>query len=63
MQMLGGRQDMGGSSHGDDGGYEGSQSSRPAQAAPAPRQQAAPPPRPAPKPVQSFSDMDDDIPF
>jgi single-strand DNA-binding protein len=63
MQMLGGRQDMGGSAHGgDDGGYEGSQSSRPAPSAP--RQQAAPPPRPAPKPAQSFAPMeDDDIPF
>jgi len=35
------------------------------QAAPAPAQQAAPRPaaRPAPAPAQSFSDMDDDIPF
>ncbi len=64
MQMLGGRQDMGGSSHDDSnsGGYESNQNSRPAP--PAPRQQAAPPPRPAPKPAQNFAPMeDDDIPF
>jgi single-strand DNA-binding protein len=65
MQMLGGRQGMGGDNHDDGaaGSYESNQSSRPAQSAPAPRQQPAPPPRPAPKPTQSFSDMDDDIPF
>ncbi len=60
MQMLGGRQGMGGDSSMDDGAgsYE---STRPA---PAPRpQQAAPQPRPAPKPAPNFSDMDDDIPF
>ena len=78
MQMLGGRQGMGGDSqdgggqgYGGAGSYENSQSSqsnqsgqnsRPA-AAPAPRQQAPTPPRPAPKPAQSFADMDDDIPF
>lgn len=58
MQMLGGRQGMGGDAM-DDGGssYE---NSRPA---PAPRQQPAPAPRPAPKPAPNFSDMDDDIPF
>ena len=61
MQMLGGRQGMGGDSAMDDGAgsYE---SSRPAPA-PARQQQAAPPPRPAPKPAPNFSDMDDDIPF
>ena len=59
MQMLGGRQGMGGDAGMDDGGYES------APARPAPRQ--APPPqpaaRPAPKPAPNFSDMDDDIPF
>jgi len=56
MQMLGGRQGMGGDAGMDDGGYE---SQRPAarQAPPAP---AA---RPQPKPAPNFSDMDDDIPF
>ncbi|PWF55484.1 single-stranded DNA-binding protein [Massilia glaciei] len=63
MQMLGGRQGMGGDSGMDDGGYD----SQPQQSrqAPAPRQ--APPPapaaRPAPRPAPNFSDMDDDIPF
>jgi single-strand DNA-binding protein len=58
MQMLGGRQGMGGDAMDDGpGSYE---NSRPA---PAPRQQQAPAPRPAPKPAPNFSDMDDDIPF
>ena len=63
MQMLGGRQGMGG---GDDmdqsGGYENSAPSRPQQQAP---RQAPPAPaaRPQPKPAPNFSDMDDDIPF
>jgi single-strand DNA-binding protein len=68
MQMLGGRQGMGG----DSGGYAGGDSyggggdsydappSRPA----APRQAPpAPAARPQPKPAPNFSDMDDDIPF
>lgn len=54
MQMLGGRQGMGGGAGMDDG-YE--------SAAPAPRQNAAPASRPAAKPAANFSDMDDDIPF
>ncbi len=62
MQMLGGRQGMGGDAGGgmDDGGYDAPQQSRPA-----PQRQAAPAPaaRPAPKPAPNFSDMDDDIPF
>ncbi len=62
MQMLGGRQGMGGDAGGgmDDGGYEPQQQSRPA-----PQRQAPPAPaaRPAPKPAPNFSDMDDDIPF
>jgi single-strand DNA-binding protein len=61
MQMLGGRQGMGGDAGGmdDGGGYDA------APSRPAPRQQApaAPAPRPAPKPAPNFSDMDDDIPF
>ncbi|WP_317205089.1 single-stranded DNA-binding protein [Janthinobacterium sp.] len=61
MQMLGGRQGMGGDSM-DDSGAGSYENSRPA---PAPRQQQAPAPapRPAPKPAPNFSDMDDDIPF
>jgi single-strand DNA-binding protein len=61
MQMLGGRQGMGGDAGMDDGGgYENSAPSRPA-----PQRQAPPAPaaRPAPKPAPNFSDMDDDIPF
>ena len=60
MQMLGGRQGMGGDSGMDEGGYD----SPPQRQQQAPRQ-APPPPaaRPAPKPAPNFSDMDDDIPF
>ena len=78
MQMLGGRQGMGGQGGGhDDGGYGGDAGGgydqAPRRAAPAPMQQqrpAAPAPRPAPAPVaqapraaSGFDDMDDDIPF
>jgi single-strand DNA-binding protein len=68
MQMLGGRQGMGGDSGygggdssfgGGDGGYDA------APSRPAPQRQAPPAPaaRPQPKPAANFSDMDDDIPF
>ena len=79
MQMLGGRQGMGGQGggHDDGGGYGGDAGGgydqAPRRAAPAPMQQqrpAAPAPRPAPAPVaqapraaSGFDDMDDDIPF
>jgi single-strand DNA-binding protein len=56
MQMLGGRQGMGG---GDDGG--GSNYSAPRPAAPAARPAAAKPA--AAKAASGFDDMDDDIPF
>jgi single-strand DNA-binding protein len=64
MQMLGGRQGMGGDAGMDDGGYESSPPSRPQQQQQQQRQ-APPPPaaRPQPKPAPNFSDMDDDIPF
>ena len=59
MQMLGGRQGMGGDNMDDGGGYEA-----PPQRQQAPRQAPpAPAARPAPKPAPNFSDMDDDIPF
>lgn len=59
MQMLGGRQGMGGDSGGmDDGGYDA-----PPQRAPQRQAPPAPAARPAPKPAPNFSDMDDDIPF
>lgn len=61
MQMLGGRQGMGGpADEGSGGGYA------PRQAAPAQRPASAPAQRPAAaaKPAaSSFDDMDDDIPF
>lgn len=63
MQMLGGRQGMGGDGGMDDGGSGGgSYDSAPSRPAPRP---APPTPaaRPAPKPAPNFSDMDDDIPF
>lgn len=70
MQMLGGRQGMGGPSSGgdDDGGY-GQQGGGGGYAprSQAPAQQQRPPaaaPRSAPAPSSSgFDDMDDDIPF
>jgi single-strand DNA-binding protein len=63
MQMLGGRQGMGGDSGMDDGG--GYESSAPSRPQPQQQRQAPPPPaaRPQPKPAPNFSDMDDDIPF
>lgn len=66
MQMLGGRQGMGGDAGMDDGGgYESSAPSRPQQQQQQAPRQAPPPPaaRPQPKPAPNFSDMDDDIPF
>jgi single-strand DNA-binding protein len=58
MQMLGGREGMGG---GDEGGGGGNYSSRPTSApAPASRPAAS---KPAGKPSTGFDDMDDDIPF
>ena len=64
LQLLGGREGMGGPG---DGGDEGG-------APPPPRRPMAPPPRmaapapaprqaPAPRPASGFDDMDDDIPF
>jgi single-strand DNA-binding protein len=68
MQMLGGRQGMGGDSGGYSGGdsYGGGGDSYDAPPSrPAPQRQAPPAPaaRPQPKPAPNFSDMDDDIPF
>jgi single-strand DNA-binding protein len=63
LQLLGGREGMGGpGGDGDEGG--GGQAPRrapaaaPRAAAPAPQRQA-----PAPRPASGFDDMDDDIPF
>ncbi|WP_020655886.1 single-stranded DNA-binding protein [Massilia niastensis] len=65
MQMLGGRQGMGGNDQGYGGGMDDDYSSAPQQQQrPAPRQAPpAPAARPQPKPAPNFSDMDDDIPF
>ena len=61
LQLLGGREGMGGPSDGDEGSAPAPmrrQSAPPARAAaPAPRQ------APAPRPASGFDDMDDDIPF
>ena len=61
LQLLGGREGMGGGGSGEEGGGGGY--SRPAAA---PRQAAAAPRQPAPAPARQssgFDDMDDDIPF
>ena len=69
MQMLGGRQGMGGDGGGMGGGMGGGGMDDDYSAPQQPRQQAprqAPPvpaARPQPKPAPNFSDMDDDIPF
>ena len=63
LQLLGGREGMGGPSEGDDGG---GQQQAPRRMAPsAPPRAAATPPRQAPaaRPASGFDDMDDDIPF
>ena len=61
LQLLGGREGMGGPSDADEGGApaprRAAPAARPAAAAPAPRQ------APAPRPTSGFDDMDDDIPF
>jgi single-strand DNA-binding protein len=59
MQLLGGREGMGGPSGGDDEGGGAPRRSAPPSRAPAPAAQ-----RPAAsKPASGFDDMDDDIPF
>jgi single-strand DNA-binding protein len=57
LQLLGGREGMGGPSEGEDGGQR--------RAAPAARPSAPAPARTAPvaRPASGFDDMDDDIPF
>jgi single-strand DNA-binding protein len=67
MQMLGGRQGMGGENYdgGNGGSYGGDAGYDAPPSRPAPQRQAPPAPaaRPQPKPAANFSDMDDDIPF
>ena len=67
MQMLGGREGMGGGASDDRGGEEyagGGGGSGAPQRAPAPASRPAPASKPAPKPsATGFDNMDDDIPF
>lgn len=65
MQMLGGREGMGGGAGGgEEGGGGYSERSAPQRPAPASRPAAsAPASRPAPKSTTGFDNMDDDIPF
>ena len=60
MNMLGGREGMGGGA--DDGESHGERSAPPQRSAPASRP-SAPASRPAPKSSTGFDNMDDDIPF
>jgi single-strand DNA-binding protein len=62
MQLLGGREGMGGPSGGDEEGGAPARRPSPAQR---PAASAAPASRPAPaaRPASGFDDMDDDIPF
>jgi single-strand DNA-binding protein len=59
MQLLGGREGMGGPGADDEGGGGGQRRPAPAPRAAAPVQR----PAPASKPSTGFDDMDDDIPF
>ena len=69
MQMLGGREGMGGGASDDRGGEEyagggGGAGGGAPQRAPAPASRPAPASKPAPKPsATGFDNMDDDIPF
>ena len=65
LQLLGGREGMGGPGEGEDGGGGGSQAPRRMAPPPARAPQAAPAARQAPaaRPASGFDDMDDDIPF
>ena len=64
MQMLGGREGMGGGAGGEDEGSGQSERSAPPQRpAPASRPAAQAAAKPAPKSATGFDNMDDDIPF
>jgi single-strand DNA-binding protein len=66
MQMLGGREGMGGGAGESGGGEEGggySERAAPQRSAPASRPASQAAARPAPKPATGFDNMDDDIPF
>lgn len=64
LQLLGGREGMGGPGGGDGGDEGGYQQAPRRPAPPAARAPAAAPRQaPAPRPASGFDDMDDDIPF
>ena len=64
LQLLGGREGMGGPGGGDDEGAASPPRRMPAAAAPrAPAPAPAARQAPAPRPASGFDDMDDDIPF
>jgi single-strand DNA-binding protein len=64
LQLLGGREGMGGGGGGDDGASGGGYTPRAsAPRAPAPAARPAPAPAPAARQSSGFDDMDDDIPF
>lgn len=62
LQLLGGREGMGGGAGGGEDEFGGGSAPQRRAPAPAPRA-AAPRPAPAPKAASGFDDMDDDIPF
>ena len=62
LQLLGGREGMGGGDEGGGGGGYGRPAPAPAQRPAAPAARPAPAPAPA-RPSSGFDDMDDDIPF
>lgn len=63
MQLLGGREGMGGGAGGEDEGGGQSERSAPQRPAPASRPPAQAAAKPAPKSATGFDNMDDDIPF
>lgn len=63
MQLLGGREGMGGGSGADDEGGGSGERNAPQRAAPASRPAAQAAAKPAPKASSGFDNMDDDIPF
>ncbi|WP_313070623.1 single-stranded DNA-binding protein [Melaminivora sp.] len=65
MQMLGGRQGMGGQGGGDgyDDGFEAPRRAAPPARAPAAAPRAPAPAPQAPRPSSGFDDLEDDIPF
>ena len=63
MQLLGGREGMGGGAGGEEEGGGHAERSAPQRPAPASRPAAQAAAKPAPKSTTGFDNMDDDIPF